>query len=140
MRILHTPGMYDHLARRSIADVVAEMRHLSEHGVKHIWLNDDLFIVGSNQGLARVREFCAALRRANLNMSFRPMARVDSFRKDLGIVDELIAASTEPYLSCGSNQETTRTCSACRRMQRRRTISGSSSSSTRRMYSSRSAS
>ena len=87
-----TPTMYDTLARRSIGDVIEEMRHLRRHGVKHIWLNDDLFVVGSNQGVARVHEFCAALRKADIGVSFRPMARVDSFRKDPGLVDELIAA------------------------------------------------
>lgn len=87
-----TPVMYDSVAHRSITDVVAEMRHLADRGVRHIWLNDDLFVVGSNKGIKRVREFCEAVRSADLGVSFRPMARVDSFRKDLGLIDDLIAA------------------------------------------------
>lgn len=64
---------------RSASSVIEEIEFLHDSGTKHIYFNDDLFVINNLISQNRAKEIAEALISLNLNITLKVQLRVDSF-------------------------------------------------------------
>lgn len=64
---------------RSIPSVITEIKNLHNRGTKHLYINDDLFVVGNKQSKNRALELANALINEKIDITYKIQVRVDSF-------------------------------------------------------------
>jgi radical SAM superfamily enzyme YgiQ (UPF0313 family) len=94
---------------RDIHSVIDEISFLNENGTKHIYLNDDLFVVNNSASQNRAKELAESLISLNLNLTLKAQLRVDSFLGEDRSILELLrkAGLKEVFIGLESGSSNT---------------------------------